>query len=306
MKTGDELKVSVIIPTWNAEPWLERQLDCLLKQTVEAEVLVVDSGSRDATVRIAERYSGRVRLLRISRETFDHGGTRDDALRRSAGEFVLFLTQDALPAGNRYIETLLSPFRDPSVAAVFGRQTACPDAPAYERYIREFNYPNRKRVWGEEEIGHLGAKAYFFSDVCSAYRRSCYLSVGGFDHSCDISEDMLMAAKLLHAGWKLAYEPEAEVLHSHAPTVPGEYRRYVRIGRMTERYRGRLSGARFSSEGGHLVRSVAGKLLGQGKILPLAAFLLRMAARYAGFRTGIRQGKRERRKNEADRSALNV
>ncbi len=306
MKTGDELKVSVIIPTWNAEPWLERQLDCLLKQTVEAEVLVVDSGSRDATVRIAERYSGRVRLLRISRETFDHGGTRDDALRRSTGEFVLFLTQDALPAGNRYIENLLRPFQDPSVAAVFGRQTARPDAPVYERYIKEFNYPDRKRVWGKEETGRLGAKAYFFSDVCSAYRRSCYLSAGGFDHSCDISEDMLIAAKLLHAGWKLAYEPEAVVLHSHAPTVPEEYRRYVRIGRMAERYRERFSGVRFSSEGGHLVRTVAGKLLRQGEILPLAQFILRMAARYAGFRVGILQGRREGHGNETDHSALNV
>ena len=96
------MKVSVIIPTLNAEAWLDRLLDRLIRQTVAAEILVIDSESDDATCRIAASHAPRVRLLHVPRERFNHGGTRDFALRQSTGEYVLFLTQDALPA-DRYI-----------------------------------------------------------------------------------------------------------------------------------------------------------------------------------------------------------
>ena len=41
------MKVSVIVPTLDAEPWITQQLDMLLSQTVKAEILVIDSGSTD-------------------------------------------------------------------------------------------------------------------------------------------------------------------------------------------------------------------------------------------------------------------
>ena len=103
--------VSVIIPTYNAEQWLPRQLEQFLSQSVEAEILVVDSGSTDATLSIA-RNCARVRLLQVPHEDFDHGGARDYALRESSGDPVLFFTQDAVPTGPRCIEALLSALRD--------------------------------------------------------------------------------------------------------------------------------------------------------------------------------------------------
>lgn len=98
------MKVSVIVPTLNAERWISRQLDSLLSQTVEAEIIVIDSGSTDATGSIVRARADRVRLMEIPREDFDHGGTRDYALRQSAGDFVCFLTQDALPTDERCLE----------------------------------------------------------------------------------------------------------------------------------------------------------------------------------------------------------
>ncbi len=289
------MTVSVIIPTRNAEEWLERQLKSLLSQTVTAEILIVDSDSVDATRAIAASCGERVRILRIPVEHFDHGGTRDFALRKSSGEFVLFLTQDALPMGPRYIETLLQSFADPAVAAVFGRQVAWPDSPAYEKLIRSFNYPAEGRVWDKTDIGTYGIKAYFFSDACAAYRRSSYEAVGGFDSPISTNEDMMIAAKLLHSGFKLAYQPEAAVLHSHAYSFSEELRRNVRIGRVMELYRTRLIGADSQAEGLRMLRYVSGGLMKEREYRALGPFFAHTVVRYLGFRVGTRQAKRGKR-----------
>ena len=286
------MKVSVIIPTLNAEPWLEELLERLLVQTVEAEILVIDSGSTDATLSIVRIRAGRVRLLEIPRESFDHGGTRDLALRQSEGDYVCFFTQDALPTDGRCLEKLLSAFSAPDVAAVFGRQIARSDAPEYERLTRAFNYPDQPRVWREEDISRCGVRAYFFSNVCSAYRRDAYLAVGGFDAPIDTNEDMMMAAKLLHAGFALAYAPEAAVYHSHRSSLREEYRRNRRIGRVMEQYRDRLRGARTDAEGWRMLRYVIVGLTRQKRFGELFGFCAHAAFRLAGNRAGKREGKR--------------
>ena len=126
------MKVSIIIPTLNAERWITEQLNMLLSQTVEAEILVIDSGSADETVSLVRAFGERVQLFQMPSDIFDHGGTRDFALRQSAGDYVLFFTQDAIPTDGHCIEGLLSAFSSPDIAAVFGRQIAYPDAPEYE------------------------------------------------------------------------------------------------------------------------------------------------------------------------------
>ena len=265
----------------------------------DLDILVVDSSSQDATADIVRgyeaHYPGRVRLMQIAREDFDHGGTRDLALRQTAGEYMAFLSQDALPANGQLVENLLAGFSKPSVAAVCGRHVARLDAPLYERLTREFNYPATASVWGERDIARCGVKAYFFSDTCAAYRREAYLAVGGFDAPVEANEDMLMAAKLFHAGYELAYEPAAAVIHSHDHTLRQEFERHEGEGFVMWRYRERLQGADVISEGRRLVRFVLGALLKQGRIDQMCVFLAHVCARYAGNRAGIRRARREGR-----------
>ena len=286
------MKISVIIPTLNAERWISRQLDRLISQTVDAEKIVIDSGSTDATCSLVRAHADHVRLLEIPNEEFDHGGTRDYALRQSTGDIVCFFTQDALPADERCLEKLVAAFSAPDIAAVYGRQIAYPDAPEYEKWTRLFNYPDRARVWREEDIPRYGVKAYFFSNVCSAYRRDAYLAVGGFDKPILTNEDMMMAGKLLHAGYALAYAPEAAVYHSHSYTLGQEYRHNVRIGTVMEQYRDRLSGAKADAEGWRMLRFVGGGLAREGHIGKLFGFFARVCVRFAGNRAGKRRGKR--------------
>lgn len=280
------MSVSVIIPTLNAGERIDRLLDAVAKQTLSPEeIIVVDSQSDDGTASRAAAHP-RVRVVPIARGAFDHGGTRDMALRLSHGDFVVFLTQDALPVGNDCLERLMAPFKDPGVAAVGGRQIAYPEARPFERMIRAHNYPAESRVWRAEDISRLGVRAYLISDVCAAYRREAYLSVGGFDHPIMTNEDMLMAQKLLGAGFALAYSAEAAVYHSHRLTWRQEFRRNWVIGRTMKRYERRFQCGSEMSEGITLVKSVLAQLMENGQLAECAGFCLNCSARLLGNRLG--------------------
>lgn len=289
------MKVSVIVPTLNAERWITQQLNMLLAQTVKAEILVIDSGSTDRTLSIVSSHGERVRLILIPRESFDHGGTRDLALRQSTGDYVLFFTQDAVPTDQRCIEKLLSAFSSPDIAAVFGRQIARPDAPEYEKLTRQFNYPDQPRIWREADIPRYGVKSYFFSNVCAAYRRDAYLAVGGFDAPILCNEDMMMAARLLHKGYALAYTPDAAVYHSHRYTLTEELWRNARIGKVMGQYRERLSRANTDTEGWRMLRFVGGELARRRQYGELFTFYTHAVVRFTGNRIGKIMDKRSRR-----------
>ena len=96
-----QTNVSVIIPTLNAGTMIDDLLTSLEHQRrVPDEIIVVDSSSDDDTRDLVRRHP-EVRLIVIDRKDFNHGGTRDMALRESSGDFVLFLTQDALPESDQ-------------------------------------------------------------------------------------------------------------------------------------------------------------------------------------------------------------
>lgn len=287
MKSAErQMSISIIIPMLNAEAYIERLIRALLEQTVVPdEIIVVDSESEDNTAKIAAGLP-RVHLMPIRRKEFDHGGTRDMALRASCGEFVLFMTQDALPVDAHYIEHLVAPFADERVAAVGGRQVAYPDARPFEKAVRRYNYSAEERVWNAEDIERLGVRAFLISDVCAAYRRSAYLETGGFDHPILTNEDMLMAERLLHAGYKLAYCGRAAVYHSHRFTLRQDYQRNLIVGRTMKRYERRFEYVKETGEGIGLARAVLMQLIREGELVECVCFAASCAARLLGNRVG--------------------
>lgn len=280
--------ISVIIPTLNAESEIGPLLDALLSQGRKPdEILVVDSASDDGTQDIVRGYTDEgVRLRVIRREDFDHGGTRHGALLETSGDFVLFLTQDAVPADNAYIDNLLKPFEDPEVAMASGRQLPKPGARRYVQLVQEFNYPPEPNVRSAEDIPRLGIKSFFASDACSAYRRTAYLAAGGFERPLNTNEDMLMAATLLHSGWKVAYAADACVLHSHNLSPREQYRRNREVGIFLARHRDKLGVSDEVGEGSRLVKEVASRLLVERHLKELLLFGVDCAVRLFGNRVG--------------------
>lgn len=288
MEHENAFACSVVIPTLDAGDTIAALIAALRRQTVQPEaILVVDSQSQDRTADIARAAGADVRI--IERAAFDHGGTRDWALRQTRTPFVVFMTQDALPAGEDSLERLLAPMKgDARIAAVGARQIAFPSAPRYEQLVREHNYPPQSRTWGAEQVAELGIRAFLLSNVCAAYRRSAYEAAGGFDHPILTNEDMLMTQKLLDRGFLVHYAADACVYHSHDFTLGQQFRRNYIIGRTLRRYRHRFANAQEFSTGRQLAQCVLTTLLRERRFMACARFSADCLARLLGNRLGRR------------------
>lgn len=278
--------ISVIIPTLNAAHYIEPLLNRLEAQTLlPYEILIIDSQSIDKTNEIVQNYQlshDNVKWLSIPRSSFNHGSTRNFAVSKTIGSFILFLTQDALPASSMYIEHLLRPFKDPLVAQVSGRQLPRASAKPYEKEVRLFNYPAQSNIRDAHSISQLGVKAFFATDACSAYRRDLFNRVGGFPAPVATNEDMLIAAQFLNHGYKVAYEASATVIHSHNLSLRAEFRRNKLIGKEMRLHTDLLHHVASGGEGMRMVRTVSKQLLRNGHPLSCLYFWLDCASRLSG------------------------
>lgn len=288
------MDISVIIPTLNAEHEIEALLIALERQSIRPnEILVVDSASEDKTIELVQKHKI-VRLLEIDRQDFNHGTTRDMALNESSGDFVCFLTQDAVPVSDDYLKRLVAPMvEDSNIALVSGRQLPKANARRFEQLVRDFNYSDTPSVRSKGDLEKFGIKTFFASDTCSAYRRTAYLECGGFDH-VNTNEDMLMAAKFIASGMKVAYEPRAEVYHSHNLTPSQQFARNRAVGFFLETHADDLMQASEIGEGGRLVKAVSFQLLREGNLVEFIAFGVDCCARLLGNRAGRRAARKER------------
>lgn len=288
-------QISVIIPTMNAEQSIGPLLRALRKQTLPPqEIIVADSQSEDRTADIARELGATV--LPVLRKTFNHGGTRDAALKSSRGDYVLFLTHDAIPARDDLIENLAQALqRDETVAAAYARQIPRADATAMERLVRQYNYPDRGHVYDRRDIQVHGIKTFFTSNACTMYKRAAYMALGGFERDVKTNEDMLFAAKAIHGGYAVAYVPEAQVIHSHNFTFKEQYQRNFIQGYEIERHKDMLATGSQNAAGMKLVKYVSKELLMRGKFLSWVWFGFDCCARYAGSWMGKRSWRKSRK-----------
>ena len=286
MQNSPTPKVSVVIPTINAEQYLEDILCVLESQTYKPlEILVVDSGSIDASQKISESHD-LVEFISMGKDCFDHAKTRHGAILRAKGDFVFFLTQDAVPSNMSYIADMLAAFKDSEVALCYARQIPRSDHPKYVKLVWDFNYPNTSCTKSMDDLETLGIKTFFCSNAASAYRKSAYLECGGFKFPSDTNEDMLMAATLIHKGHKVAYVANATVTHSHNFSFKQQYKRNFLIGKFLSENSKLLESTSATAEGKKLFKSIAGKLLKQGNLAQLFLFTKDCTARYFGQKAG--------------------
>ncbi len=290
------MRVSVVIPTLNAERYLDSLLDMLGKQTIlPDDVLIIDSSSDDQTVSIAESHGG-IRIKEILRETYNHGGTRDQGVQQTAGEVILFLTQDAVPADEKLIEHLIKPLQSPGMAVAYARQIPREDSSLREKLVRGYNYPPESRLQSADDINKTGIKTYFCSNACAAYRRDIYEALGGFEKNILSNEDMMYAARAIRNGYRIAYAADAMVVHSHDFSLRDQYRRNWVQGFEIARHQELLGHTSSSLEGIHMLKTVAAQLFKQGRCISVFGLIADCAARYLGNRAGKKHFQRSTNK----------
>lgn len=238
--------VSIVLPTRNGAATLPALLDGIARQRVafEFEIVAVDSSSSDGT---AELLRGRVdRLIDVPADAFDHGLTRNLGVEQARGELVVLLVQDAEPASDSWLATLTAPLvADDGLAGAYGRQVPRPDASAItrqhlRRWVASSEVARTVAVANRAELESLDPMAQLercaFDNVCSCIRRSIWKQHPF--HSTPIGEDIEWAREVLLAGYRLAYVPEAAVIHSHDRSARYEFARtYVLHRRLYELFR---------------------------------------------------------------------
>ncbi|MGB9195885.1 MAG: glycosyltransferase [Terriglobales bacterium] len=223
------LRTSILLLTKNDAQNVSSCLNAIYTQRVNDpfEVIAIDSGSTDGTLDVLKRFP--IRLRQIQPDTFHHARTRNLAASYARGEILVFLSQDAIPVSSSWLQTLLSNFDDPKVGAVYGRQLPKSGSSVERQDALSTLYGAQKIVKDPAARNERGYLFYHFSNVNSALRRSVWLSAN-FPENLKVFEDLGIAKRVLDAGWKIAYEPDAAVFHSHTHTTVGLFKRYFDIG----------------------------------------------------------------------------
>jgi glycosyltransferase involved in cell wall biosynthesis len=201
------------------------------------DLVVVDSGSTDRSRLIAKQYGAR--LIDIPPEHFSHGGTRDLIFQQSEAPYVALLTQDAEPANDRWLASLVAGFNIASdVGLVLGPYIPRREASAaVRRELSDFfeamapgGRPRLDRLAPGEGLPTHPGPLTFVSSANACISRSAWEHVRF--RPAPYAEDQLFARDLLAAGFAKVFEPRAAVIHSH------EYGPWCLFQRFFDEWRG--------------------------------------------------------------------
>lgn len=232
------LKASIIIPCFNGGDLLIKCLKACQDQicNFKSEIILIDSGSNDGSweqvLKIAQ-YDPRIKTEAITPTEFGHGKTRNLAASRAQGEYLVFLTQDAIPCDLYHLQNLVNAMeRHPKSAGGFGPHLAHSHHSIYTNKCladtfgqfgpSEIEFKINQTPFSELPVQEQ--RFYrFFSDNNSILRKSIWVEIPYDD--VDFGEDQIWAQKVLMAGYGKLFIPDAPVFHSHQFGMITNYRR---------------------------------------------------------------------------------
>jgi len=229
-------KASVVIPTKNPGIIFIEVINKVMNQKTdfEFEILVVDSGSKDGTLEYMKQFDHlqSFSYIKIAPESFGHGKTRNFGAEQTSGEYIVFLTHDALPVNNQWLSEIVN-IADSNIkiAGVFGRHIAYPTENEFVKRELELHFSGfiESPIVSLDDLNRyetdLGYKQYlhFFSDNNSLLRRSVWEEYPFPD--VNFAEDQQWAKMIIENGFMKGYAHEAVVFHSHHYSLMERLRR---------------------------------------------------------------------------------
>ena len=205
-------RVSIIIPACNAAGTICECVEACLRQTYPVtDIIVVDDGSADGTLRIAETFP----IHCVRQENRGPAAARNHGAREARGDVLAFTDADCVPRPD-WIERLVAGF-DSGVVAVGGTYGIANPECLLAKMVHEEIATRHSRF--DDEVDFVGS-------FNVAYRREAFEAVGGFDEQfpCASAEDNDLAYRLTDAGGRLRFARDAVVGHYH-PVSLGPYLR---------------------------------------------------------------------------------
>ena len=207
--------VSVVVPAYQASSTITACLDALREQDIDLpyEIIVVDDGSADNTVELANRSCDQV-IRHIDK--MGAAAARNSGVRAANGEIVCFTDADCTPKED-WIRQMLLPFDNPEIVGAKGvYRTSQTEVVA--RFV-QIEYEDKYDLLRTQE------RINFIDTYSAAYRREVLLANGGFDEQIFYVEDQELSFRLASRGYQMAFQPSATVYHLHSSTMPAYIRK---------------------------------------------------------------------------------
>ncbi len=217
VKTQQPSFCSLVIRAYNEEGHIGRLLEGVLQQTLkDVEIILVDSGSTDATVAIANRYP--VHVLHVQPNEFTFGRSLNLGISHANAKYVVIASAHIYPVYPDWLERLLAPLNDPTVAITYGKQRGNSTTKFSEHQIFARWFPEQSFTRQDHP---------FCNNANAAIRRSLW-EQHPYDETLSGLEDLAWGRWAMNQGHAITYVAEAEVIHVHEETRRGIYNRYKR------------------------------------------------------------------------------
>lgn len=225
------VEASIIIRTLNEARYLPFLLEAIDAQRSEfnSEVIVVDSGSSDGTLEIAEAHG--CLILKIARQEFSFGRSLNLGCQAASGKYLVIISGHCVPCHGSWLQRLVSPLAEGVVTYTYGRQLGGPETHLSEHRIFTKYFPDRSAI-PQQGIYCNNANSALLKSTWECYK---------FDEELTGLEDMHMAQRLVADGEKVGYVAEAGVFHYHHESWPQVQRRFEREALALQRIRPELT-----------------------------------------------------------------
>lgn len=201
------MKVSIIVKTRNGQRHLPELMSVLKNQNFDAkqfEILVVDSGSTDGTLAIADA-SG-CKIVQIAQPQLTPGGLLNAGCEAAQGRIVVFLSQDYLPTNRQWLQDLITPIQRKRADYVYGQQRGGDSSRFSDKVLFKQFFPDESSIPQD---------SYFCSNHNAAMAKSIWKRFK-FNESIPCLEDLHLAKEMCRAGLRIGYQANASVTHSSA------------------------------------------------------------------------------------------
>ncbi len=212
--------VSIIIRTLNEEKYLEELLTAINNQKLDkdifkTEIVLVDSGSIDRTLNIAQEYN--LKIVHIKKQSFSFGRSLNLGCSNASGSIFVFISGHCVPINDNWLTKLINPVIK-GYEYSYGRQIGRDSTLFSEQQVFDKQYP---------KTSYIPQNGYFCNNANSAISKGVWKKYG-FNENITGCEDMDLAKKYVNDGGKVAYVAESCVFHIHNENWLTIKRRYER------------------------------------------------------------------------------
>ncbi len=294
------MKIDVCIPVFKPDDKLLHLIEMLNKQSFSVNKVILLNTEEAYFQSWIDTYAPdfsashrNVLVHHITQEEFDHGRTRNQARSfcDADTEIIVYMTQDAIPADAQMIAALVEPLMEHDADISYARQIPAEKADVAECFTRAFNYPDQSQMKQKDDLGTMGIKTYFCSNVCAAYKRRTFEHYGTFEDKTIFNEDMIFAAKVIDNGGTVAYAAGAKVIHSHHYSNMQQLKRNFDLAVSQVEHPEVFQKVSSESEGVRYVKAAYVYFRNARKTLRIIPFVITCVYKYIGFWLGHRYRK---------------